>query len=306
MKVLVIGATGYIGGAASRALKSHGHEVIGTAQDAKDVAALNARGDGAVKADLRDPRSVRDAARGTDGAIYAVQFRGSPTDDPFAIESRALETLIGDFAGSQRPLVFTSGAWYYGSTYGRIVDESAPPNPPDIVATRPALEHIVCSAASRGVRGIVIRPGDAYGHGAGLPSLFYNSVQELRAVRYVGEGDNHWPVVHVDDLGELFTLALERAKAGDVFNGADEDAYRVQDMAKAASLGAGLGGRTISWPYEEARATLGMLADALILDQRLSSAHARSQLGWRPSRPTILEDLEHGSYAVETAHAAVP
>jgi nucleoside-diphosphate-sugar epimerase len=306
MKALVIGATGYVGSAISGALRAKGHEVIGTAQDAKEVAKLEARGDRAVKVDIRDPASVKAAADATDGAIYAVAFRGSPKDDPFAVERGALEALVSTFAGSQRPLVFTSGGWYYGSTQGRVVDESAPPNPPDIVITRPALEHIVRSAASQGVRGVVIRPGDAYGHGAGLPSLFFNSAQQLGAVRFIGTGENHWPVVHVDDLGDLFALAFAGAGAGEVFNCADATAYRVRDMAKAASLGAGLNGRTVSWPYEEARATLGMLTDALVLDQQLTSEHARSRLGWRPSRPTILEDLEHGSYATETAHAAAP
>ncbi len=306
MKALVIGAAGYVGSGVSRALRAKGYEVIGTVQDAKVVATLEARGDRAVKADIRDPAALKAAAAGTDGAIYAVAFRGTPKEDPFAVERGALEALIGAFAGSQRPLVFTSGAWYYGSTQGRAVDESAPPNPPDIVVTRPALEHIVRTASEQGVRGVVIRPGDAYGHGAGLPSLFFNSAHQLGAVRFVGTGENHWPVVHVDDLGDLFALAFADAEAGEVFNGADATAYRVRDMAKAASFGAGLNGRTVSWPYEEARATLGPLADALVLDQRLSSEHARSRLGWRPSRPTILEDLEHGSYATETAHAAVP
>ncbi|HEY9014402.1 MAG TPA: NAD-dependent epimerase/dehydratase family protein, partial [Gemmatimonadales bacterium] len=117
------------------------------------------------------------------------------------------------------------------------------------------------------------------------------------AAQYVGTGENRWPFVHVDDLAELYLLALEKAPAGTLLLGVSGPSHRVRDVAAAASKGAGAGGRTAAWPLEEARAKLGAYADALVLDQQASGKRAQELLGWRPSRPDVLEDLERGSYA---------
>jgi nucleoside-diphosphate-sugar epimerase len=101
----------------------------------------------------------------------------------------------------------------------------------------------------------------------------------------------------VDDLADLYLLALEKAPPGTLLLGVSGRPYRVRDVATAASRGAGANGRTAAWPLEEARAKLGLYADALALDQQASGKRAQELLGWRPYRPTVLEDLEHGSYA---------
>jgi nucleoside-diphosphate-sugar epimerase len=101
----------------------------------------------------------------------------------------------------------------------------------------------------------------------------------------------------VDDLADLYLLALERAPAGSLLLAVNGPSQPVREVAAAASRGAGRAGRTVATPLEEARRGLGPYADALVLDQQASGRRARDLLGWRPHRPDALEDLEHGSYA---------
>jgi nucleoside-diphosphate-sugar epimerase len=103
----------------------------------------------------------------------------------------------------------------------------------------------------------------------------------------------------VDDLAELYLLALEKAPPGTLLLGVSGPSFRVAEVAAAASRGAGAGGRTTAWPLEQARGQLGPSADAMVLDQQASGKKAETLLGWRPSRPNVLEDLEHGSYVPE-------
>src|SRR5437879_11386589 len=124
-----------------------------------------------------------------------------------------------------------------------------------------------------------------YGRGGGIPAGFVQSARDDGAARYVGTGENRWPFVHVDDLADLYLLALEQAPPGSLFLGVAGASHAVRDVAQAASRGAGAGGRTVAWPLDEARRTLGAYADALVLDQQASGRHAQEQLGWRPHRP---------------------
>jgi nucleoside-diphosphate-sugar epimerase len=128
----------------------------------------------------------------------------------------------------------------------------------------------VIAAASTAVRSVVIRPGIVYGRGGGIPAEFGESP------RYVGTGENHWPMVHSDELAALYVRALLDAPAGALFHATDGSAYRVREVAQAANANAQ------SWPLAEARKTLGAYADALVLDQLVSSEKAKRMLGWQP------------------------
>ena len=116
--------------------------------------------------------------------------------------------------GSDAPFIFTSGVWVYGSAPpGRLLNEDSPTDPVATFAWRPALESEVIAAAGDGVRTVVIRPGMVYGRGGG-PLNQFAAMAEGGVPRYVGDGENHWSLVHVDDLAELYGLAVERAPAG--------------------------------------------------------------------------------------------
>ncbi|TAM58542.1 NAD-dependent epimerase/dehydratase family protein [bacterium] len=293
MNVLVIGATGYIGAAVCEALRSAGHTVTGTARSPEAAQRLRAAEVEPVTADITDPASLKAPAQHADAVIYAVQYNGA---DGAAVEDAALHALVDALARSNKPLIFTSGVWIYGSTGDRIADERSANCPTPLVAHRPALERIVLDGVARGVHTVIIRPGDVYGHGRGIPALWIQSAKQNGVVRYVGDGSSHWPVVHVEDLAQLYLLALTKAEAGSVYNAGDGTAFTVREMAEAASEGAGTSGKTEAWPLEEARKALGAFADALVLDMRITSRRAQQELGWKTRPSTILDDLRTGSY----------
>jgi len=126
--------------------------------------------------------------------------------------------------------------------------------------------------------------------------MFAQSARDTGATRYVGDGQNRWPFVDVDDLAQLYVLALEKAPPGSVYHGAHGASYRVHAVAEAASIGAGAKGKTQASPLDEARKTMGGFADALVLDQQVSGEKAKRELGWSPRAASVLEDLKTGSY----------
>lgn len=298
MKVFLTGATGYIGTAVADRLRAAGHQVSGLARSDPAAAKLETMGITPIRGDFSDRRSLGVAAGSADAVISTAT-----TYNP-AIDGPALEAMLDALSGSNKPLVYTSGIWSHGDTGGEVVDETAAPRPAELVAWRQAVEQLVLQAAGRGVRTVVIRPAIVYGRGGGIPAGLVESAQKQGAAQYVGTGDNRWPFVHVDDLADLYLLALETAPAGTLLLGVSGPSYRVREVAEAASRGAGAEGRTAAWPLEEARTKLGAYADALVLDQQASGRRAQELLGWRPYRPDVLEDIEHGSYRSPAAAQA--
>ena len=291
MQVFLTGATGYIGSAVAERLRQAGHTLTGLARSDDAARRLTAAGIQPVKGDFSDPARVGTATKAADGAISMAT-----TYDP-AVDGPAVDAILNALAGSSKPFVYTSGIWSHGDTGGKVVDETSAPKPVALIAWRQEVEERVLEAARRGVRSTVIRPAIVYGRGGGIPAGFVDSARKDGSARFVGAGQNRWPFVHIDDLAELYLLALEHAPAGTLLLGVAGSSYPVRDVAAAASRGAGTGGQTQAWPLEEARKTLGPYADALVLDQQASGQRARELLGWKPSRPDILHDIEHGSYA---------
>ncbi len=296
MNILVLGATGYVGSAIVSALRSRGHRVTAAARSKTSALKLKERGTDVVAGDIEAPEALTALARRADGVVYAVQVRAPHTTN---VEPRALFALLAGLEGSSKPIVFASSSWIYGRTAGMVVDEHAPLNPPVVIATRLTLERLMLDSAKRHVRSVIIRPGFMYGKGSGLPAMFAQSARENGAATYVGNGRNFWPVAHVCDIAELFALALERARPGDIFNGGDETSFTVKQIAEAASWGAGAKGETASMTLPQAYTMYGSLTDVLTLDQRITSKRARSLLGWTTRVSTILDDLAHGSYTFE-------
>jgi nucleoside-diphosphate-sugar epimerase len=296
MKVFITGASGYIGTAVVERLRAAGHQLSGLARSDAAAAKLEASGVAAVRGDLSRPESLTAAARASDAVISLGTANAGAVDAP------AVKALLQALEGSGKTFIYTSGIWSHGDTGGRVVDETTPPDPVELVAWRVVVEQEVLDAAERGVRSVVIRPAVVYGRGAGIPAEWAQSARTQGAARYIGTGKNRWPAVHVDDLADLYLLALERAPAGTLLLAVnDDEPHPVAELAAAASRGAGAGGRTLSWPLEDARQKLGAYADALVLDQRASARRAHELLGWSPRRPGILEDLERGSYAESAA-----
>ena len=294
MRVYLTGATGYIGSAVAEALQKAGHSVTGLARTPEKARQLEARGIRAVEGDLLKADTIAEPARISDGVIHTAN-----TNDASApqADAAAVRALLQNLADTNKPFVYTSGVWVLGSTGDKIATEETVVNPTPLVAHRAAIEQEVLAAKNRGVRTIVIRPALVYGHGGSLPAMLTKSARETGAARFVGDGRNRWPFVDIEDLAALYVLALEKAPAGSLYNAAHGPAYRVAEVAEAASIGAGANGKTQAWPLAEARKTLGPFADALTLDQQVSGEKARRELGWSPRAGSPLDDLKAGSYA---------
>lgn len=287
MRVFVTGATGYVGTAVAEALRAAGHDVLGLARSDEAAAKLRAAGCGVVRGSLADLAALAEGARAADAVIH-LAATGGP--DQAEVDTAAAEALLHALAGSGKPFIYTSGVWVLGPTGDAVADEDAPLRPAALVAWRADVERTVVDAGSRGIRTVVLRPGVVHGRGGGTPGTWTASGRRKGVVRYVGDGTQRWPFVHVDDLAELYVLALA-APAGTVLNAAGPS-LPVRRAAEAAAEATGA--RAEAWPLEEARARLGPYADALALDQRVSSERAWA-LGWRPSRPSVVEELRGGS-----------
>jgi nucleoside-diphosphate-sugar epimerase len=289
MHVFLTGATGYLGTVVAEALRQAGHQVSGLARSAEAETKLRSAGVRPVSGTLDDLSVLAQAAGAADGVIHAANTNDAEAG---SADAAAVSAMLSALRGSGKPFLYTSGMWVYGDTGGVVVDETTPLKPLPMVSWRAEVEDAVLGSAAHGVRAIVIRSGILYGRGGGFPGMLARSARSDGAARFVGEGRNHWPMVNVDDLAALYVLALERAPVGTALVAVTES-QPLADIARAASEGAGAGGRITPWPLAEARRSLGPLADALALDQRASGARARS-LGWQPRAPGILETLRSG------------
>lgn len=293
MKVLMTGATGYIGAAVARALRGAGHAVHALARSDESAAKVEARGDHVVRGQLRDGEALARAAAVVDGVVHLAMTRDS---DPAEADGIATRAVLEALRGTRKPFLYTAGVWDYGDTGGTLGDEDSPLHPLPMFAWRVDAARLVLASAPD-VRSVVVRPGDVYGEGGGLPAMWSTSARKGGAAKFIGSGQQHWSMVHVRDLADLYVRALESAPAGTVLVGVAGQPVRVQAMAEAASRGAGAGGRTEAWSVADASRALGPWVAALALDQRLSGARAQRILGWTPQAPSPLEDLERGSYA---------
>lgn len=293
MRVFLTGATGYIGGAVAEALRRAGHDVAGLARNDAGAGKLEASGVRALRGDLQHADALAAFARESDAVVHTAM---SDSSDAPRADREAVARVLDALEGTNKAFIYTSGIWVVGDTGEGVADEETPLNPTPLVAWRPAVESLVLEASGRGVRSIVIRPAVVYGRGGGLVASFVKSAREHGAARYVGTGENRWPLVHVDALADLYAKALEAAPPSTLLFAAHGESARVREIAEAASRSAGAQGKTESWPLDEARKTLGPYADALVLDQQISAARAARLLQWTPDVPTLFDDLATGSY----------
>lgn len=283
MKVFLTGGSGYIGSAVALALKKAGHDVLALVRDEAKAQALKAAGVKLVKGDLSNPAGYAGAAWGRGAIVHtAVDYSPQgPELDKKAIQS-ARDLLRGQVGAT---FIYTSGCWMQGATEG-VADESTPAHPGRAAQWRAPLEQMALEMAKDGIRSVVVRPGIVYGGGrGGIPAMFFGTALKHGAAQTIGAGENHWPMVHVDDLAELYVRLVERAPAGSVYYATDASQLTQKEIAEAAARAAGKDGKLAvqqpdGSPFHE----------ALTLDQRISSEKARNDLDWRP---------RHESFATE-------
>ncbi|MFF4235364.1 NAD-dependent epimerase/dehydratase family protein [Actinomadura geliboluensis] len=288
MKVMLTGATGCIGGAVVDALLARDHEVHALVRTAEKADGLARRGVRAHVGGLASRRLVLGLMRETDGLIHTAFAVG---DEDGRAELDFISTAISGLSGTGKPFVYTSGLWVLGESAGAALDETAPYAPTPLVAFRPKAERLVLEGVNFGIRASIVRPGVVHGGPGGLIELLARSVDGDGHVVHVGDGTQRWPMVHRDDLADLYERVLVDAPAGSIWHGVAEPGVPVRDIAAAVATAVGCEGRVRARDVADARAELGLLADALAESQVVSGAKARELLGWRPQAPGVVEAL---------------
>lgn len=295
MKVLVTGATGYIGSAIAEALQASEHQVIGLARSDDAVNKLESRNIQALHGDLHNPRSIAEAVVQVDAVIHAASTNDAEMP---RTEHLAVETILDALSGTGKPFIYTTGIWLLGNTGNQVATEDSPLAPTPLIAWQSQLEPLVLNARDRNIRAIVIRPALVYGRGGGIIGMIVQTARQYGVVQYVGTGENRWTLIHVDDLAACYVAALENAKSGSMFIAADEQVMQLREIAQLASHAAGIPDQIQPWQLDEARAAMGAFADALALDQQVSGAKAKQVLKWQPQAPSLVDELTRGSYVV--------
>jgi len=304
MRVFVTGASGWIGRGVVPELTAAGHTVVGLARSDASARALGEAGAEVRQGSLDDLDTLRDVAASSDGVIHLAfkhdiaftgDFAGAAEADHLAIEAFG-EAL----AGSDKPFVIASGV--LGLAPGRVATER------DGLASddggrelsgperRRANAQLSVAMADRGVRSVVVRlPPTVHGDGDNgfIPSAI-GFAREKRAAAYIGDGSNRWPAVHRDDAATLFRLALESAPAGSALHAIGDEGVPIREVAEV--FAAHLGVPAVSVTPEQAGDYVGWLGLFWGLDSPASGQITRELLGWRPTRPGLIADLQEGHY----------
>lgn len=304
MRVFVTGASGWIGSAVVPELIGAGHQVVGLARSDASAAALTAAGADVRRGTVDDLDVLRSAAAASDGVIHLAfkhdiafsgDFQGAADAD-----RRAVEAFGEALAGSGRPFVLASGI--LGLTPGRVATE-------EDTGPRLSLEHLgtgprtrldtaqlTLALASRDVRSSVVRlPPTVHGEGDhGFMAALIGIARAKGVSGHVGDGANRWPAGHRSDAARLFRLALEKAPAGSVLHATADEGVPIRTVAEV--IGRHLDVPVAAVPPEATAEHFGWLAGFIGLDSPASSLRTRELLGWQPTGPGLIDDLDKGHY----------
>jgi nucleoside-diphosphate-sugar epimerase len=289
MRVFVTGATGFIGTVVVRELIRAGHQVLGLTRSDRGAEALASAGAQVHRGDLEDLESLRAGAAMSDGVIHtAFAHDFSKFKENSQIDRRGIEAIGLALAGSDRPLVVTSGVLLVKP--GHMATEDIPaPNDNSIPRVS---EQTALSLIPKGVRVSIVRLPQVHDRDkAGLVSYLIAIAREKGVSAYIGEGRNRWSAVHRLDVPPVYRLALETAPAGATYHAVAEEGVPLRDIAEA--IGRGLKLPVVSKSAADAANHFGVLTIFAGMDGPASSALTQQRLGWRPTQSTgLIADLD--------------
>ncbi|HEY4458451.1 MAG TPA: SDR family oxidoreductase [Pseudonocardiaceae bacterium] len=291
MRIFVTGASGWIGSALVPELIGAGHRVLGLARSDASAATVAAMGAEVLRGDLTDTDVLRAGALDADGVIHLAFVVPSVTEAATRTDAAAIETFVASLAGSGKPLIVSGATLVTPGRPATERDELVAAGP---IAARIANMKTALAAADQGVRtSLVMLPRSVHGQGdrRGFVPQLIARARAAGVSGYVGDGASRWPAVHVKDAARLYRLAVEQAPAGAVLNAVDDEGVPVREIAEAI-------GRHLNLPARSVPAGefAGMLGFVLGTDMPASSAVTQEVLGWKPTHPGLIEDIEQGHY----------
>ncbi len=303
MRIFVTGASGWIGSAVVPELLAGGHEVVGLARSEESAQRLQAAGAKVHRGDVDEPEGLAKAAADSDGVIHLAFQHEVAWSGNFAAaagaDRRAVEAMGAALAQSDRPLVLASGV--LGLTVGRVAteDDGLVPGPElraNPAGRRSATALFVLSLRGTGVRSSVLRlPPTVHGDGDnGFIATLVGIARQRGVAGYVGDGANRWPAVHRSDAARLARLAVEAAPAGSVLHAVADEGVAWRDIAEA--MGRHLDVPTASVAPTDAGEHFSHLGHFVGLDSPATAAVTRQLLGWEPTGPSLLDDLDQDHY----------
>lgn len=299
MRVFLTGATGFIGSRIVPELIGAGHQVLGLVRSDAGARWLQEAGATAHRGTLEDPDSLSSGAAQADAVIHtAFDHDFSRFAANCGKDRRVIQAMGGALAGSDRPLIITSGTGMGSAGPGRLATEDVVdwdnPNP------RIASEQAGAEMAARGVSVAVVRLPQVHDTAKqGLISPAIALAREKGVSAYVGDGANRWPAAHVSDVARLYRLALERHEPGARYHASAEEGVPVRRIAEV--IGAGLGIPVVSLSPDAVAEHFGWLGAFAGWDMPASSAWTRERLGWQPAGPDLIADLEKMDYSSTSA-----
>jgi nucleoside-diphosphate-sugar epimerase len=291
VRIFVTGATGFIGSAVVPELINAGHQVLGLTRSDAGAKALTAAGAQVHRGELTDLESVRKGAAQSDGVIHLAFIRDfSKFKENCEVDKRAIEAMGSLLAGSNRPLIVTSGTAGLGAP-GQLATEDldVPQNfPYPRVSEQTAL-------SLKGVKASVVRLPQVHDPvKQGLVTYLIAVAREKGVSAYVGEGRNRWSAAHVADVARLYKLVLEKNEAGAKYHAVAEEGVSMRDIAEAIGRGLKIPAKSVS--PKEVQSHFGWLAMFATHDLQASSDITRKKLGWNPTGPGLIADLEQMRY----------
>ena len=293
MRIFVTGASGWIGSVVVPELISAGHQVLGLARSDASAKAVADMGAEALRGELNDTDVLRAGTLDSDGVIHLAFVVPSVTEAATQTDAKAVETFVTSLAGSGKPLVISGATLVTPGRPATERDELIAAGP---IAARITNMQAALAAADRGVGScLVMLPRSVHGQGErhGFIPQLIAAARAKGVSGYIGDGASRWPAVHVKDAAILYRLAVEQVPAGAVLNAVGDEGVPVREIAEAIGRHLNLPARSL--PAEEFG---GMLVPLLTRDMPASSTITQKLLGWKPTHPGLIEDIEQGHYFI--------